>query len=594
MNETVPDPIPKSYLRKAAIPFLFAVAAVVLTWPLAWSPGLSLSVRDDYYLSLWNIWWFKVSLFGTGFMDSGSALYWTDYLHYPLGVSLTRNVISPVNAFTGAIASGVLDLHTAAEWLHLIHFALGGGFCFLFVRSVTGSSRGAVLAGFFYAYSPFSFYYLPQMNVSTMEFLPLAAFFLVRTYRGGGVGNYLGIAASAALIAAGSLYYLIYIALLGLLLMICGKGVEPDVGFAVGGRRLLKAAFMALCAVLLVVWPLLSESLSSGMDNRNFDLVEHQVNRSNDLLGFLWVGGPERVILAWPVLLGYSSLLLILAGLRLKWKQLFWIAAALFFLVLSLGPVLHVGGSSTGVPLPYAGFSEIPILWMLRKPDRFVVMVLLCAGVSLGWSFKNLEVRWASTRARNLLVWFCGLILVAERMAIPLATFDDPMPACLQELARDKGIHSLVDIPHMGGHASDARSNYLQTVHEKKIPQGYVVELALTGEHFRACAPWSQAQDRLVEGDARPLVALAEQRKIDAILIRKTLWVPRKSVLPQNEIVWAPFVFVHDPLVLIRQQGAWFVSRAPETLLSTEREALTALVGPPEFEDDEIMVFDRR
>ena len=117
----------RSLTRKLAIPLFFALAAVVLTWPLAWSPGVSISVRDDYYLSLWNIWWFKTSL-----LDVGTSLLWTDYLHAPLGVSLTRNVLSPVNAFTGALLCKILDLQTTVEWLHLIHFWLSGWFCFLF------------------------------------------------------------------------------------------------------------------------------------------------------------------------------------------------------------------------------------------------------------------------------------------------------------------------------------------------------------------------------------------------------------------------------------------------------------------------------
>ena len=34
----------------------FAAVALALTWPLAFSPGAAVSVRDDDYPNLWNAW----------------------------------------------------------------------------------------------------------------------------------------------------------------------------------------------------------------------------------------------------------------------------------------------------------------------------------------------------------------------------------------------------------------------------------------------------------------------------------------------------------------------------------------------------------
>ncbi len=578
------------FRRALAPPLFFAVAAIALTWPLAVSPGEAVSVRGDYYLNTWNFWWM-----GQALSDESLTALRTDYLHHPLGVSLARHVRSPINSIPGAWLSGALGLHGAYTLLLLVHFWLSGWFAWLFAREVTGSRHGALLAGLLYAFSPFHFYYLGQLNVATQEFLPLAAYFLVRSYRAGGLANLLGVALSAALLAASSSYFAVYAAIFGALLLAGGRLWSPDTPFASGARRLAIAALAAALAMAAVAGPLLTEGMTPAAESaeaRMLTTAEH--GRWNDLSGFLWLGAPEKITVSWPTMLGYTALLLVALGARRDRRLGFWLGLAAFFLVLSLGPQLHVGGRATGVPLPYAWFSDLPVLWMLRKADRIFVMVLLCFGVVLATAWQRLESRLPGSIDRRGLTLACAGLLVFEFAALPLETFAEPASPYLDELAQRDDVRAVVHLPHGGVGPTDSRSNYYQTRHGKRIPQGYVVTLTLEPEHFRAAADWQRAGQRLREGDASEVLALAARREVDLLLLEKAALAPRSPIALDGRTLWWPFVLVRQPLVSIRQQGHMRLAELGQIDLWIQKNALEEALGPPDFEDDFIVVYDRR
>ena len=85
-------------------------------------------------------------------------------------------------------------------------------------------------------------------------------------------------------------------------------------------------------------------------------------------LFFLWIAGPERILVSWPTMLGYAGLVLAALGVCAGAAAWVWLALAAVALLLSLGPELRVGGESTGVPLLYASFGGLAGL--LRKSDK--------------------------------------------------------------------------------------------------------------------------------------------------------------------------------------------------------------------------------
>jgi len=310
-----------------APPLIYTAAAILCTWPLAVTADRTFSLRPDYFQNLWNLWWVRTALF-----EQDLSLYWTDYEHFPLGISLAKYTLSLVNSVPGALLSYAVGFHDAFRVIVLAHFIASGWIFFIFARYVTGATVGALVAGFLWSFTPYHFHYMPQVNLTTLEFLPLAALFMTKAYREGGLGNVLGVALSAGLLAASASYYTVYAALLGVVLLLGGRLWAPGTRWLTGAKRLACGGALGGVVVAAVAWPLLSAALLSPeppadgeeptVEERAID-PENLAEGSNDLLGFRWVlGPPEKVIVSWPTMFGYTCLLLVAAGFRGVWRRM--------------------------------------------------------------------------------------------------------------------------------------------------------------------------------------------------------------------------------------------------------------------------------
>jgi len=587
VNAPAPQPARADQLGARAALLLYAALTPLLTWPLVVASGRALAVRGDYALNLWNFWWVRQV-----FSSDGAGLYWTDALDHPIGVSLARHELSPLNAAVGALLSSFVDPHDAFRWLVGIHFWLSAWTFFLFARAVTGSGLGAFLAGLFWSFGPFHFYYLAQLNVVTLEFLPLAGWSMVRSYREGGVRNALGVGLATALIAASSSYYVVYAALLGGALLAGGRLWSPETPWRRGAARLALAGGAAAAAAALVAMPLLLSGASAEMDPVAVTAAKREaLVRSNDLLGFLWVGPPETAIVAWPSMLGWSTLMLASLGMRRERPRVFWLGLALLFALLSLGPVLRVAGNSTGLPLPYGLLSELPVLWMLRKPDRMLALVQLPVGVLLAFGWQALSARLPAPGVRLAVAAACAALLALERLTVPLETFPVTDTPYLAQLARETEVRAVVHLPHGGGSPADGRANLLQTRHGKPIAQGYVVDLALGPAQRALASEWGRAYERLAAGDGEPVAELSRRDGIDRVLLHKQVPRSRDPRFAPGAIVWAPFTLVGRELVAIRQLGPLEEVAVPAMLLATQKRALASRFGEPVYEDDVLVAY---
>lgn len=568
--------------RTAAWVLGLAAVAVALTWPLAASPDRAPSVRDDYLQNLWNFWWVRTALF-----ELHSNPFVTDHLHHPLGISLGRHTLSPVNSLLGALAGAVLGLHDAYKALLILHFALAAAAMAWLARDLTGSRGAAALAGLVYAFAPFQWHYLPEINVSTREFVPLAALFLLRTWREGGVRNGALAVLATALVAASHWYYLVYTALFGGLLLVGGRLWDGDTPWRTGARRLAAAGAGCAGAVLLVGAPLLADALGGEAGPR----ISRSL-RANDLLGFPWDGSPDRVLLSWPTMWGWSGLLLLAAGWRSALRERFWLLVGGVFFVLSLGTSLRVAGADTGLPLPFAWIQDLPVLWMLGKPDRMFAMLQLVFAVLLAFAARDVAARIGRPRCRAWALSGFGAVAMLELAAVPVATFD---VGCSPAVAAAAGSGAVLDLPPFpGGSYAQARYNLCQTVHERPIAQGYVTVLAVTPRHVAQSAEWLRRWKLLAqEGRAGPLAAGMRSRGFGAAVLHKTRPVRRERLFEERGPVWRPFATLSRPLLMARQLGTLVRVPLPAAELARARAGLEAELGPPVAEDDEVVVFRR-
>jgi len=568
-------------LRGAAfvVPFAFALLAIALTWPLAFSPGVEVSARPDYYSNLWNLWWV-----GQSVLD-GSSPYATELLHYPSGVSLARHTLSLGNSVPGALLSGWLGYATAFELLLLLHFWLSACTAYALAREVSGSRAGAFLAGMLWAFSPFHSHYLAQLNVATLEFLPLVALFLIRLRRDGGTRNAVGVCLCVAALALTSWYYLVYAGLFGALFAAFGFLEDRETPALRGLSRLAIGGAIAGLVALALGWPLLSEAGSAppGPDVSVADYVQ----RSNDLFGFRWVGPPEVAIVSWPTMLGWSALAIVVLGWRGLQRRGFWILVLGVFFVLGLGPRLSIGGELTDLVLPYAWIDSVPVLSMLRKPDRFQVMMQLAWVVLVACCWRA-SVSSRSEKTQSVMLGLFVVLIALEFKPGPLETFESAIPEEVSEL--EVGAGAVLHLPTRVGHGADSLSNLWQTQHGQPIPQGYVTSLALSPEGQREAKQLDRHWSALERGRAQPLVEWASTRGVSTIVLHSESFAKRSKTALDGRTIWAPFAFSREALLHVRLCGP-FEIRRDEVMLRDVSRALREVLGPPVQETRAFTVF---
>ncbi|MSR61974.1 MAG: hypothetical protein EXS08_05975 [Planctomycetes bacterium] len=585
-----------------------ALAACVLTWPIAATLASPSGLRGDYFNNLWNAWWVQDSIL------HGHSPYWTDKLYFPEGISLARHTLSPLNSLTLAALGSVLSAHAAFNVLLLAHFALSA-WCFsLLARYVSGSTAGGVLAGLVYSFCPFHYFYLCQINVFSFEFLPLALLFFLRHFREGGARNLWGMALATAGMTMSAEYYVVYAYLTMGALVLCARAWAPEVSWRAGLSRSSWSLGLGALAAVVVAFPLLYATLGPehGAESGTaaFAVEKH---RTNDLFGFYWIGPKEESIVSWPTMLGYSTLtLLVLAGRRLKgiWP---WLVVGLLFWVLSLGSSLVVNGRDTEFPMPYAVFEHLPVLSMLRKSDRAFLMVQVVASLALAAAWAALAPRLG--RRQGVTWCACAGLVMLELTGVPFARFELPTSPYLAELAREEGVSAVMDLPPAKTHVANGRFDYLQTLHHKKTTLGYTTALAVTPFHDQRVEALVNWYWQLLFERGRTLVRKASELGVQRIVHYKTYPLGRERLWIDGRVLWTPFFFVREPLVRVRQTGefqplaletpfAEVVRRiVPELVpqipadkaslpfLDVVRLELTRACGPPIHEDEQVMVF---
>lgn len=491
--------------------FSYLLLSLALTFPLILHLDTHvIGWNIDEGIFLWNTWWLKHSL-----IDLGSSPFYTTDIFYPIGVSLVFYTLTLVNGIVTMplqlIAGPVVTLNVTT----IVSFCLSAFGMYLLARYLLSRDYpresiaqiitapewikvvGAFTAGLIFAFSAPRMIYAAQgsSNLTSAEWIPLYILYLIKACdvalypqtkpAGDHRGNWF--AASKEAIIAGiilllaaftELTYAVFL-LMFTAMYLAKLGWENRAQirplFALTQQASLTGITFAIgfAPMLYMVW---EETKKQG-DYLSTDWGYADAF-SADLLGFFT---PSRLHPLFGRLsnlatanftdlnlatVGYVVILLaVVVGLRFRRQLSFWILSSFVFVVLSLGPVLHINGVSAfnfdglkaHFPLPFIILHYIPLVKGNRMPHRFSILLSLALAVLVAFAVvwvlskvKSLNIPQKSTRAvfpRLMLATLIPLVISLESLSVPLPLNDVRPSPFYKMLGEDKEDYAILQLP---------------------------------------------------------------------------------------------------------------------------------------------------
>ncbi len=362
----------------------------------------------------------------------------------PIYAGMSGVPASSVSAGQGAADPG--SLFVVYNLVVLASFTLSGYLTYRLARSVIASRlplpsphprTAAIVAGVLFACTNYRFANTVRLHVLGTEFLVLCVWAWFCFLRRPDARRLLLFAGAGVLVMYNSLEYAAYVPLLCLVLAAGSIPGWRAVRIQLRGNRLRGSWRIAVgsLAVVLAVVPLVAALLRrSGEGATSFD-PRLAAFFSADLLDFflpnprhpLWgsafrdiTAGFHRGDSGFGLTIGWSALALFVAASAALFSRRrgkdedaglqqagdidprplglpanagpdprVWFWGAIVFLILALGPELHVAGRSAGLPLPQAIVAKVlPFLGGSRTPIRYMAPAWVCLAITIaaGWA----------------------------------------------------------------------------------------------------------------------------------------------------------------------------------------------------------------
>ncbi len=510
-----------------ALPFwvfgFYLALSVVFLAPVSLSPeDLAVNDGDPLHIS-WILAWdahqavrHPLRLFDSNaFYPYDSSLAFSEHL---LGPAL---LAAPVFYATGnaLLAQNITLVLTLA----LSAFAM-----YLLTRDVLGHELGALVAGLVYAFHTYGFHEAPRLQLLSIEWWPLAALFLHRTFVFGGFRDATLSAVFFILQGLSCTYYLFYFAL-ALLIFVMGYAIFTERGLAKAATLIIPFTVSgAIFAVLALPYLRMIRDFGFGRAlAEGVDIAEYVRPPSGSVLeNFVSFEQPPG---AAPQFLGFLAIALALWGLlsfpRAEEPRsrvlFFWLSVTTGIVggVLSLGPTLRFFGIELGAG-PYAWLYEgLPFFRVLRNAERMSVLLHFGLAVAAG-------VGAAAIGTLRNSRWLRMALLVA----LPYEHFtggqpftrlptSERTPEVFRWLDEKSGQGAVVELPLYPREKLRLHSLYMlfSTVHWKPIVFGRTSFYPpLTGY-----LAWEMR--RFPDSDS---IALLEGLGVERIVVHPNLWPP--------------------------------------------------------------------
>ncbi len=484
----------KNFSSHAIVLLAYSLLTIVFTYPLAFRIGSALpGIAPDTYVYIWNLEWVRRAIF-----ELGTNPFFTREMYYPSGVSLYLSSLILGNDLLALPLQFAFGAVSAYMLMTLAMFVLSGYGGYLLAYELVRERGAAFFAGMVFTFSPYHLAHLlySHFDLMPLQWLPLFALALKKLFDRPSFSYWLLALVFLLWTSITAWYYALYALLLFAFYTMYRVARARN-------WRLLPAAFSLGIIYLALVSPSLVPMYNERADwPSSFRGVEEAERFSANLLSFVtpssyqtfwgsvfapvastFNGGPaERTLF-----LGYTTIALAMVALTSRVARrrelFFWLGAALFFLVVSLGPILRVGGISefgpdhTPIYLPYALLLKLPlvsnIFVVARSISRFAVMAVLGFAVLAAFGLRQLSARFRI--APTLITPVACALVGLEFITVPLWTTLAQVPAAVVALAEQRDDFAVLDLPvdyRTGGEAL-----YFSLASRKPTMNGYHARL---------------------------------------------------------------------------------------------------------------------
>jgi hypothetical protein len=565
--------------------FVYTLTTCVMMYPVSLHPASMVvgEERGDVYEYIYQLWWAK-----QGVLEPDTSLINLTLMNHPVGIEHPF-LLTMIGVQLLALPFS-LFLSPAATYNSqiLLSFVLSGMTMYWFSTELTGSRRAGLVGGFIFAFflnktGHVMAGHLPQ---ATAYLFPLYALFLWRVIQKPSWRTVLVTAPILTLACLIHVMHIPYIVLPVTVAVLLVAIVETGRAFFTWRRLGSLGLVFSLAAVMIV--PFLLPTVMHATQESGYLSKTGIVNSSTDLLAF-FTPSPYHPILSGLGLLpsfaeqvfpsqeslreglaypGVLAVGLALWGLiRKRQGAWIWGVLALAAAVLSLGPLLKVGGElalyrvdmeQSYIVLPYALLKQMPLLHVGRTPGRLNQTTMFALAMLA--SFGVAELSSLLARRPHLLTSLLALMLVGiglEYVAIwPFPASTAGIPPTIQSIAGESSDGALL-YPGMPRNEVNHQALYFQTVARRPVVGGRLHRI------LPEVYPWWETLSGLAHpdregGDAIPRPDIAT----------KTAWLCHFDV---------------DYVVLHGITEEW---RDP-----SYRDFVENLLGPPRYEDPLLVAY---
>lgn len=503
----------KGLKEHAGVLLLYTLLTFILTYPVVFKIRTHIPGGGDAFHWIRILWYTPIAVFNP---DLTKLTH--DYLiFYPYGIP-SSSFQSAFNQIFTYLLSRIIDIHIAYSILWLFSFIAGAYGTYLLVKYLTDDRVSSFISGIVFAFSPYHFAHsLGHLGATSIEWIPFCALYLMKMFREGGARNSFFAGVFFILVAMSDLQYMVFMGIFVMLLFLYEiyiSLVKEKEDYKEGsGKIIYKYGLFGVVSFLGLI-PITIDNILVALSGENFlksDPFE-AVTFSTDLLSFITpsvfhpvfgdftrniYGNFSGNISENTTYIGYTVIFLSLfATRRLKDSKYvkFWFASALFFSLISLGPLLHVNGNTSftvfnaTVPLPHLVlYYLVPFLDNCRTTGRFFVIASLAFAVLTGYGIS--ELLKSGNNKRKIITIIISCLIIFEYLAIPYPISAINKPSFYEEISQDKENYALLEIPATLKYTAGVDTIYYQTIHGKPVIGNWAARFPSDARDFELYTP---------------------------------------------------------------------------------------------------------